>query len=590
MNLSRREFLQVLAAAGAAGFSLPASARLGAAGKNPSDPYELPARGNVSILHFTDCHGQLLPVYFREPHINLGVAEMKGRPPHLVGKALLERYGIDHPGLLSHAYTYLDYVKLAEHYGRVGGFAHLATLVKKVRDQRPGALLLDGGDTWGGGSGTGLWTHAQDMVDAQLKLGVDIMTGHWEFTFGADRVREIVENDFAGHIEFLAQNVVDVDWGDRIFKPYTIREMNGVNVAVIGQSFPYTPIANPRHMVAEWSFGIRHGEMQDTVNNARADGAEVVILLSHNGMDVDIKLAQVVDGIDAIMGGHTHDAVPAPLEIKGPEGGTCLVTNGGSNGKFLGVLDLDFRDGRIRDYQYRLLPVFANLIEPDPDMARYIEQVRDQEVTYDGQTFNMKDALSEELAVSEDLLYRRGNFNGTFDQLICDALMEQVDAQIAFSPGFRWGTTVLPGMPITFEHVMDQTGLTYPAVTRNEMSGAMIKEILEDVADNLYNKDPFYQQGGDMVRVGGLQYSIDPTRSIGERIGDMELNGKPIAPNESYVVAGWASVQEQPAGNTGRKIWDVVADYLRDHETVSISELNEPKLRGVEGNPGVSSV
>ncbi|MCG5493276.1 MULTISPECIES: thiosulfohydrolase SoxB [Ectothiorhodospira] len=590
MNLSRREFLQILAAAGVAGFSLPACARLGAASKNPGDPYELPPKGNVSILHYTDCHGQLLPVYFREPHVNLGVADMNGRPPHLVGKNLLEHYGIDHPGLLSHAYTYLDYVKLAEHYGRVGGFAHLATLVKKIRDQRPGALLLDGGDTWGGGSGTGLWTNAQDMVDAQLKLGVDIMTGHWEYTFGADRVREILENDFAGHIEFLAQNVVDVDWGDRIFKPYTIREMNGVNVAVIGQAFPYTPIANPRHMIPEWSFGIRQREMQDTVNDARAEGAEVVILLSHNGMDVDIKLAQVVDGIDAIMGGHTHDAVPAPLEVKGPEGGICLVTNGGSNGKFLGVLDLDFRDGRIRDYQYRLLPVFANLIEPDPDMARYIEQVRDQEVTFDGQTFNMKDRLSEELAVSEDLLYRRGNFNGTFDQLICDALMEQVDAEIAFSPGFRWGTTVLPGMPITFEHIMDQTGLTYPAVTRNEMSGAMIKEILEDVADNLYNADPFYQQGGDMVRVGGLKYSIDPTRSIGERIADMELNGKPIDPNQNYVVAGWASVQEQPAGDTGRKIWDVVTDHLRDHETVSISELNEPKLRGVEGNPGLSSV
>jgi S-sulfosulfanyl-L-cysteine sulfohydrolase len=457
-----------------------------------------------------------------------------------------------------------------------------------VRAQRPASLFLDGGDTWGGGSGTGVWTNAQDMVDAQKLLGVDIMTGHWEYTFGAERVREIVEKDFAGRIEFVAQNVVDAEWGERVFKPYVLREINGTNVAVIGQSFPYTPIANPRYLVEEWSFGIRHLEMQEVVDQARSEGAEVVILLSHNGMDVDIKMASLVDGIDAIMGGHTHDAIPQPLEIKTPNGGTCLVTNAGSNAKFLAVLDLDVREGKVRGYQYKLLPVFSNLIQPDAEMTRYIENMRNQSVTFDGETFRMADKLAEKLAVTEDVLYRRGNFNGTFDQVIVDALMQQVDAEIAFSPGFRWGTTVLPGMPITFEHVMDQTGLTYPAVTRNEMSGEMIKTILEDVADNLFNEDPFYQQGGDMVRVGGLKYAIDPTRGIGERISDMELNGKPIDPDKTYVVAGWASVQEQPAGDTGRKIWDVVADHLRDQKTVRIGDLNQPVIKGMDGNPGLA--
>ncbi|MFP4081082.1 MAG: thiosulfohydrolase SoxB [Ectothiorhodospira sp.] len=588
MNLTRREFLQVLAAAGTAGFALPGSRPARATGI-PTDPYEVPPLGNVSLLHFTDCHGQLLPVHFREPHVNLGVGEMRGRPPHLVGEHFLKHYGIDHPGLHSHAYTHLDYARLAETYGRVGGFAHLATLVKRMREQRPDALLLDGGDTWGGGSGTGLWTRGQDMVDAQKLLGVDVMTGHWEYTFGADRVREVVENDFDGHIDFVAQNVVDVDWGDLIFRPYVIHEMNGVQVAVIGQSFPYTPIANPRHLVPQWSFGIRDEKMQETVRQARGEGAEVVVLLSHNGMDVDIELARRVDGIDAILGGHTHDAVPAPLPVKTPSGGTCLVTNGGSNGKFLGVLDLDFRDGTIRDYQYRLLPVFSDLIDPDREMAAYIRNMREQEDTFEGETFRMAERLGEELAVTEDLLYRRGNFNGTFDQLICDALMEQVDAEIAFSPGFRWGTTVLPGEPITFEHVMDQTALTYPAVTRNEMTGRMIRQVLEDVADNLFNKDPFYQQGGDMVRVGGLRYSIDPTREMGERISDLELDGKPLDPERNYVVAGWASVQEQPAGDTGRRIWDVVSDHLRDHRNVAITRLNQPRLRGMADNPGLGS-
>ena len=582
MSLSRREFLQMLAVASAAGFHLTGcdtdkSAPEGVkTNKGPSNPYELAPFGNVSFLHYTDCHAQLMPVYFREPSINLGIASMKGNPPHLVGDAFLQHYGIQPGSRDAHAFTFIDFADMARKYGKVGGFAHLRTLVKNLKASRPGALLLDGGDTWQG-SATSLWTNAQDMVDAQKLLGVDVMTPHWEMTFGADRVREIIENDFAGHIDFVAQNVVDVDWQERVFKPYVIKEMNGVPVAIIGQAFPYTPIANPRHMVSEWSFGIRDSAMQQAVDDARNEGAQVVVVLSHNGMDVDLKMASRVTGIDAIFGGHTHDAVPKAVEVANA-GGKTLVTNAGSNGKFLSVMDFDVRNGKIVDYRYNLLPVFSNLIEPDKEMADYITNVRAPYL----------DRLNEELAVTDDLLYRRGNFNGTFDQLICDAMLEVQDAEVAFSPGFRWGVSVLPGEPITFEHVMTQTAITYPNVTRNEMTGETIKTILEDVADNLFNEDPYYQQGGDMVRVGGLKYAIDPTRGIGERISDMEINGKPLDPKKKYVVAGWASVQEVPAGDTGFAIWDVVSDYLRSKKTISSVELNEPVIKGVSNNPGIA--
>jgi sulfur-oxidizing protein SoxB len=522
-------------------------------------------------MHYTDCHAQLMPIYFREPSINLGVGPMKGEPPHLVGKHFLDYYGIQPGTREAHAFTYLDFVEAAKRFGKVGGFAHLATLVKKVRDQRPGALLLDGGDTWQG-SGTSYWTNAQDMVDAQKLLGVDIMTPHWEMTFGAERVVEIIENDFKGHIDFVAQNVVDNDWGEPVFPPYVIKEINGVPTAIIGQAFPYTPIANPRFLIPDWSFGIREDRMQKMVDEARGKGAQVVVVLSHNGMDVDLKLASRVTGIDAIMGGHTHDAIPRPVEVKNP-GGVTLVTNAGSNSKFLGVLDLDVKNGKVQGYRYHLLPVFSNLLEADAAMAAYIDKARAPYV----------DRLNEELAVTDELLYRRGNFNGTFDQLICDALMDVQGAQIAFSPGFRWGVSVLPGEAITFEHVMTQTAITYPSVTLNNMSGTRIKEILEDVADNLFNKDPYYQQGGDMVRVGGLKYTIDPTQTIGKRISDMEFDGKPLNPDKEYAVAGWASVA-QPLDTT--PVWDVVVEYLRDKKTIHDIALNEPTIKGVANNPG----
>ncbi len=569
MNLSRREFLQVLAAAGVAGFGLGPRVAGAAAG----DPYDLPAFGNVSLLHYTDCHAQLLPVWFREPNINLGIASMRGKAPHLVGGNFLSHFGIAPNTPEAHAFTYLDFAEAARKYGKVGGFAHLSTLVKRLRADRPGALLLDGGDTWQG-SATSLWTNAQDMVDAQKLLGVDVMTPHWEMTFGAERVVEIIENDFAGHIDFVAQNVFDNEWGERVFKPYVMREMNGVPVAIIGQGFPYTPIANPRYMIPDWSFGVREQEMQETVNDARAKGAQVVVVLSHNGMDVDLKMAGRVTGIDAIMGGHTHDAVPRPVAVSNA-GGKTLVINSGSNTKFLSVLDFDVRGGKVRDFRFKQLPVFANLLEPDAEMATHIETVRAPYL----------DKLNEELAVSDELLYRRGNFNGTFDQLIVDALIATQDAQIALSPGFRWGVSVLPGEPITFEHVMTQTAITYPTVTRNEMSGEMIKTILEDVADNLFNADPYYQQGGDMVRVGGLQYAINPEAPMGQRISAMELNGKAIDAKKHYVVAGWASVA-QPLDGT--PVWDAVADYLRQRKVVRLEKVDAPRIKLNESNPGLA--
>ena len=571
MNISRREFLQMLAVASAAGVTLPGQAATRGS-IAPNKLYDLPKFGNVSFLHFTDCHAQLMPIWFREPSINIGIGSMRGKPPHLVGKHFLKHYGIAPNSPEAYAFTYLDFVEAAKKYGKVGGFAHLATLVKHIRAQRPDSLLLDGGDTWQG-SATALWTQAQDMVDATKLLGVDVMTGHWEFTYGAERVQEIIENDLDGHIDFVAQNVIDTEWEEDVFKPYVIKEMNGVPVAIIGQAFPYTPIANPRWMVPEWSFGIRDEKMQTTVDAAREEGAQVVIVISHNGMDVDLKMASRVRGIDTIMGGHTHDAVPEPVKVKNA-GGTTLVINSGSNGKFLSVLDFDVRNGKVQDFRYRLLPVFSNLIEADGEMSKHITTVRKPYL----------DKLNEELGVADEVLYRRGNFNGTFDQLILDAMLDVQEADIAFSPGFRWGVSVMPGEAITFEHVMTQTAITYPTATLSEVSGEQIKVILEDVADNLFNEDPYYQQGGDMVRVGGLKYSIDPTKGIGKRVTDMELNGKPLDAKKKYRLAGWASMQKQE----GTPIWDVVSEYIRAQDTVRIKDLNIPKIKGLGHNPGLA--
>jgi sulfur-oxidizing protein SoxB len=571
--MNRREFLEVLAAASAAGFPL---AGRGATARNASNVYDVPRFGNVHLLHFTDCHGQLLPTYFREPSVNLGLGDAAGRPPHLVGQAFLRYFAIAPATRDAHAFTSSDFIAAARTYGKVGGFAHLATLVERLKASRPTALLLDGGDSWQG-SATALWTKGQDMIDASKLLGVDAMTGHWEFTLGADRVKEVVEGDFKGRVDFLAQNVRTADFGDPVFAPYVMREQNGVPIAIVGQAFPYTPIANPRYFVPDWSFGIREQELQQVVDEVRGKGAQVVVLLSHNGMDVDLKLASRVRGIDAILGGHTHDGVPRPSVIANA-GGKTLVTNAGCNGKFLAVLDFDVKNGSVADFRYKLLPVFAKLLPARGDMAALISRVRSP----------YEQRLQEKLAVTEGMLYRRGNFNGSFDQLIVDGLMAEKNAEIAFSPGFRWGTTLLPGQSITLEQLMNQTAITYPYVTVNELSGETIKIILEDVADNLFNPDPYYQQGGDMVRVGGLQYSCDPAAAMGSRISAMTLNGTPLSADKRYKVAGWAAVSEEARVAGGEPIWELMARYLRGQKTIRPRALNVPRLVGVAGNPGLA--
>jgi S-sulfosulfanyl-L-cysteine sulfohydrolase len=574
MSMNRREFMQLLATAAAGGMAL--HGEFARAADAADRMYELPRFGNVSLLHFTDCHAQLMPIHFREPDVNLGIGDMFGRPPHLVGENLLRHFGIAPGTAQAHAFTCLDFAQAARTYGKVGGFAHLSTLVKRMRASRPGALLLDGGDTWQG-SGLALWSKGQDMIDACKLMGVDVMTGHWEFTYGAERVRQVVDGDFKGKIDFVAQNVRTTDFGDQVFPPFVIKPINGIPVAIIGQAFPYTPIANPRYFTPEWSFGINDETLQEHADAARAQGAQVVVVLSHNGMDVDLKMASRLRGVDAILGGHTHDGMPAPTIVKNGSGQT-LVTNAGSNGKFLGVLDFDVKNGKVSDFRYHLLPVFSNLIPADADMSALIAKMRAPHEA----------KLGERLAVTEGVLYRRGNFNGTFDQLILDGLMKMKDAEIAFSPGFRWGTSLLPGDPITMENLLDQTAITYPYTTLTQMSGELIKTILEDVCDNLFNPDPYYQQGGDMVRVGGLQYRCDPAGKMGGRISAMTLNGKPLEAAKTYRVAGWAPVSEEARNAGGEPIWDLMARYLRDVKVVKPLELNLPQLQGVAGNPGMT--
>lgn len=581
--INRREFIQLLSIAGVSGL-LPGS--VFSQSKFPANMYEVPKFGATRLLHFTDCHAQLLPIYFREPNVNIGIASASGKPPHLVGNALLDYFQLNDNGVLAHAFTYLNYAQAAESYGKVGGFAHLATLINQLRATAgdDNCLLLDGGDTWQG-SGTAFKTNGMDMVAACNLLGVDIMTGHWEFTY---HDAQVLKNIASFNGEFIAQNVkateealfdespvYDEDSG-HVFKPYVIKELANSRVAIIGQAFPYTPVANPKRFIPDWTFGINDGDMQVLVNEIRQQHKpDVVILLSHNGADVDLKMAATITGIDVILGGHTHDGIPQALEINNPAGVT-LVTNAGSNGKFLAVMDLDIKNGKLHGYQYKLLPIFSNFIPADKTMENHIDAIRKPHLQW----------LSEELGKTETTLYRRGNFNGTFDQLICDALRQENDAQISLSPGFRWGTSLPTNSTITMENVLDQTCMTYPETYRREMTGENLKLILEDVCDNLFNPNPYYQQGGDMVRVGGMDYSCDPTQSIGNRISNMTLDGgTPVDLNKSYTVAGWATVNDKAAGPP---VWDQVASYIKNQKTIKIEKLNTPKLVGIKNNPGLA--
>jgi sulfur-oxidizing protein SoxB len=560
-GLGRRELLQVAAATAALAAAGPASAQQ----RDPRqrDLLEFDAVGQVTLLNFTDLHAQLKPIYFREPSANIGVGADRGLPPHIVGEKLLAAYKVGGGSYDAYALACTDFEALALSFGRLGGLDRMATLIKAIRAERGDkVLLLDGGDTWQG-SYTALQNKGADMVRLMKALKVDAMTGHWEFTYGAARVQELIgQLDFP----FLAGNVKEATWGDAVFKASTVFERGGVRVGVIGQAFPYTPIANPRYLIPDWSFGIDEDQLAKRVAALRDDGVDLVVLLSHNGFDVDRKLAGRIKGIDVILTGHTHDALPMPVKV-----GDTLLIAAGSHGKFLARLDLEVRDKRIQNYKFRLIPVLADVIDADPDMAAMIDEVRLPHDT----------ALHEVLAATDSLLYRRGNFNGTFDDLICQALLAGRDAEIALSPGFRWGTSLLPGQEITGDDLFNQTAITYPAAYRTEMTGSALKDVLEDVADNLFNPDPYYQQGGDMVRAGGLGYTIDIDKPAGQRISDMVLlrNGEKIDAGKNYTVSGWASVNQ---GTEGPPIYDVVADYLRAQKRVRLEPNRQVKVVGAD--------
>lgn len=554
---TRRDFLQYTinagAALGAAGYGANITRALAQQKLTQEDLLKFDSKGQVTLLHFTDVHAQLKPVYFRPPDTNIGIGDYAGIPPHLVGEEFLAHFGIERGSPLAYAHTMTDYVELARAYGRLGGLDRTATLVKAIRADRGDdqVLFLDGGDTWQG-SYTALKTNGQDMVDCMKLLKPDAMVGHWEFTLGEDRVKEIIDD--MGYA-FLASNIFDNEWDEPVFDSTAMFEKGGVKVAVIGQAMPYTPIANPRWMFPKWSFGIRPETLQDNVDKARADGAEVVVLLSHDGFDVDRKLAGVVNGIDVILTGHTHDAIPQAIEI-----GNTLLLSSGSHGKYLGRVDLEVKDGKVVGYSSNLIPVFSDVVQPDAEMAAKIDEVRKPHEA----------ELNRVIGKTESLLYRRGNFNGTWDDLICEGIIEQRDTQIALSPGFRWGTTLLPGQDITIDDLYTETSMSYPSVYRLEFTGTQLKEILEDVCDNLFNKDPFFQQGGDMVRVGGMSYTCSPNADMGGRISDMRLmsTGEPLEAETKYVVGGWASVNENVEGPA---IYDLMETHITQKQVVNLS-------------------
>ena len=562
--ISRRDFMQVGMAAsalyGAGGFGnwsrLAAQQAL-----SQDDLLQFETTGNVTLMHITDVHAQLKPFWFREPEINLGVGAARGMPPHVTGADFRRMFGIDDGSAAAYALTYDDFSALAKGYGKMGGLDRVATVLNAIRAERPDALLLDGGDTWQG-SYSALKSNGQDMVNVMNALGVDAMTSHWEFTLGIDRVTEIVDNHL--NFPFLGANIFDAEWDEPAYEPYKMFERGGVQIAVIGQAFPYMPIANPGWMFPDLSFGVRQERMAEVVADVRAAGAECVVLLSHNGFDVDRKLAADVDGVDIILTGHTHDAIPEPVLVHK----THLIASG-SHGKFISRIDLDVRDGAVQGVNHKLIPIFADVIAPDPEIASLIDAER---APYEAD-------MAEVIGKTDSLLYRRGNFNGTWDDLICNALIEEREADIALSPGFRWGATLTPGADIRREDIFNATAMSYPQAYRSEMTGETLHLILEDVADNLFNPDPYYQQGGDMVRVGGMGYRIDVSQPQGSRITDMTVlkTGEKVEASKTYIVSGWASVNE---GTEGPPIWDVVEAHIKKQGTVKIDPNTTVKVVG----------
>lgn len=560
MEVTRRDFMLLAAIAAGGGAWSP---RVGAAVPDAAALLDFESLGNVTLLHMTDSHATLLPVFYREPDTLLGIGPEIGTPPYVTGEAAVKYYKFAPGSLMAHAVTHVDFAEMARRYGRMGGYAHIASMIKRIRGERPGkVLMLDGGDTLQG-SATSLWTNGRDMVDVINQLGVEVLSPHWEFTFGIDKVKEYfgdIEKSGLFKGDFVAHNVKDATWGDPVFRPHSIRQVGGVSIGIVGQAFPYTPISHPHRFVPNLTFGIQEAELQKQVNELRDQKkVDLVVLLSHNGFAVDYKLADRVKGIDVILGGHTHDAIPIALQV-----GRTLVVQSGAHCKFLSRLDLDVKDKRIRAWRYKLLPVLSQHVDEDADMAALIKKLRAP----------FESRLKESLAVSDSLLYRRGNFNGTFDEIILDALLKRYDAQVAFSPGFRWGVSILPDQPITLEDVYTHTALTYPNTWAREMTGEEIKAVMEDVADNLFNPDPYLRQGGDMVRVGGLTYSIDPKQPIGKRISEMRLAGNPMDMGKKYKAAGWASMQQVD----GLPAYDVVTEYLRIAKRVKIATTSRVRV------------
>jgi len=584
-KMSRREFIYMSALLASTVPIFANSHTRMANPKNEKDYYKLDSFGNVRLMHMTDSHAQLLPVYFREPSVNLGFFGNYGKMPHIVGDKLLDRYGIKGNKRLEYAFSCVNFEQHAAKMGKVGGFAQIKTVVDYLKNNfgEDKTLLLDGGDTWQG-SWTSYKTRGKDMVGAMNLLGVDVAVGHWEFTYKAE---EILANIKLLDAEFLAQNIFvkdealmdgspayDEDSG-LAFKPYTIKKMGEARIAIIGQAFPYTTIANPQRFIPDWSFGIKEEEMQELVDTIKEDEKpDAIIVLSHNGFDVDLKMAEVVSGIDFIMGGHTHDGVPEAVPVKNKVN-TTYVCNAGSNGKFLNVLDLDIQNGKIKDFKFTLLPIFSDLIEEDKTMKDYITKVQAP----------FKKQLTRHIATTDDTLYRRGNFNGSWDQIICDALRDVKGADISLSPGFRWGTTLMPGQAVTFDDLATQTALTYPETYLKDLTGTEVHAILEDVADNLFHKDPFYQQGGDMVRTGGISYTIDPRQIAGKRITNIRLlNGKKLEAKKLYKVAGWSTVGSK---SPGEPVWDTVETYLQNIKHISNLKVDTPDMIGIKNNPGI---
>ncbi len=562
--ISRRDFLQ----AGVAATALMGASSVGnwsafAATQKMTqeDLLQFDDYGNVTLVHITDIHAQVKPIYFREPSINIGVGGVIGKPPHVTGSDFLKMFNMEPGTPEAYALTSEDFSALAKGYGKMGGLDRASTIVKSIRATRGDKMLmLDGGDTWQG-SYVAEKTHGQDMVDIMNVFKPDAMVSHWEFTLGENRVKEIVETlDFP----FLGSNIFDNEWNEPAFESTKFYEKNGVKIAVVGQAFPYLPIANPGWMFPSLSFGIREDVLQANIIAAREDGADLVVLLSHNGFDVDRKLASRVTGIDVILTAHTHDALPEPVMV-----GTTMLIASGSNGKFVSRLDLDVQNKKIKGFKFKLIPVFSDILDSDPEMAKVIDDSRKPHEA----------EMAKVLGRTDSLLYRRGNFNGTFDDMICQALLEEREADISLSPGFRWGPSLIPGQDITVEDVHNGTAMSYPAAYRSEMTGQLVKDILEDVADNLFNKDPYYQQGGDMVRVGGMGYTIDVNKEIGSRLSDMTIlkTGEKVDASKTYVVAGWASVNE---GTEGPAIWDVVGDYLKRKGTVVMEDNTSVKVVG----------